>query len=330
MRDRILIYVGLLVSLAFLYWSFEDISFYQIWLNIRQANAYFLVASGAIMVAEFVTRALRWKYLLTPVRTAKVNGLFSVLMIGYFTNNLLPGRLGELVRAQFLGINYKVSRIQALATIVVERVFDVLMLLAFFYVCLLLYPFPAWIKRGGSLTALVFLAIVGILYIYGLRRGSLVTLVRSYRKYGRLSEKLASLIENFGEGLAVLRNFRNIAIVVLLSLLIWVLIFAAIHMVLLAFSLTLPLFSAAIVAVMLGLGMMIPSSPASIGVYEGFGMLALVSLGVEKNLALSFSLVLHAVELIVTMSIGFVCFIREISAFNGGGVKLWPGGSKIG
>jgi glycosyltransferase 2 family protein len=321
--------LGLLVSLILLFWCFKDISFYQIWQNIREVNCYYLVASGSLVVAEFLIRALRWKYLLTPGIDAKFDRLFSVLMIGYFSNNIVPGRIGDLIRAQCLGATYNLSRVQALATIVVERIADVLMLLSFFGICLLLYPFPSWIKQAGILTALSFLATLAILYIYGLRQVRIVTLVQNHIKGGWLAEKLTAMMENFGKGLCVLTDTRAIALVILYSALIWALIAVSIHMVLLAFSLRLPLFAAVFIAVTLGLGMMIPASPASVGVYEGFGMLPLVALGVDGSVALSFSIVLHSVELAITTSIGFVCFLLNINAFSEGTLSVWPSGAKL-
>jgi uncharacterized membrane protein YbhN (UPF0104 family) len=105
-------------------------------------------------------------------------------------------------------------------------------------------------------------------------------------------------------------------------------ILAATVMVFLAFPLNLSFLAAAFVAVMVGLGMLLPAPPGNIGVFEGFTILALLPFGVEKETALSFSLILHSLELVITTSIGFVCFIREVGSVRTVAVRLWPGPAK--
>ncbi len=102
----------------------------------------------------------------------------------------------------------------------------------------------------------------------------------------------------------------------------------SINLVLLAFGMKLPLFAALCVAVIIGVGTMIPASPGYIGVYEGLGILALAPFGVEKEVALGFALVLHGIVLTVTTSIGFVCLMREFGSVREGAVRLWPVGAK--
>src|SRR4026208_1785259 len=108
MGSRKIIYLGVFLGAVFLYFSFRGVRIDQIWLNIRQLDSRFIVAAIAFIIAEFVLRAFRWKVLLRPGSAPKVNQLFSVLMIGYLSNNIIPFRMGELVRAQLLRTNYKV------------------------------------------------------------------------------------------------------------------------------------------------------------------------------------------------------------------------------
>lgn len=168
------------------------------------------------------------------------------------------------------------------------------------------------------------LGILCALYLYGRKRESIVSLVRMHTNAGRLSQRLVGIMENFGIGLTILNDGRNIAIVVPLTVLIWMVEIISIEMVLLAFALKLSPFASVVVAVMIGLGTMIPSSPGYLGVYEGFGILALVPFGVGKEIALAFSLILHCVILTVTSCIGVVYFMREFASVREGTVKLWP------
>ena len=160
-------WLGLVIGMGFLYFVFKDINAQQIWISIQKINFSYILAGAAFILAELILRAVRWKFLLRPHDGPKVKQLFSVLMIGYFSNNIIPLRMGELVRVQFLGTNYQVNRARALGTIVVERVFDVLMLLTLFGLCLVLYDaFPDSVKHGGFLAAVGFVGLVPVLYFY--------------------------------------------------------------------------------------------------------------------------------------------------------------------
>lgn len=136
------------------------------------------------------------------------------------------------------------------------------------------------------------------------------------------------MIDNFGLGLTALNEFRNMLAIVTLSLLIWLTMIGSISMVLIAFPFKVPFLAGAFVTVMLGLGMLLPAPPGNIGVYEAFAIMALLPFGVEREVALSFSLVLHFVELAMTTSIGLVCFVREVGSVESAVIRLWPDQAK--
>lgn len=172
------------------------------------------------------------------------------------------------------------------------------------------------------------LGIALLLYLCRHQRRSIVSFVRASAKDTRIGERVAAFVDNFGLGLDVLTNIKSIVAALVLSVLIWIMILAATVMVFLAFPLNLSFLAAAFVAVMVGLGMLLPAPPGNIGVFEGFTILALLPFGVEKETALSFSLILHSLELVITTSIGFVCFIREVGSVRAVAVRLWPDPAK--
>ena len=167
------------------------------------------------------------------------------------------------------------------------------------------------------------LGVALLLYLCRHQRKGIVSFVRAFGKDTRIGDRVAAFVNNFGLGLDVLTNIKSIVAALILSVLIWIMILAATVMVFLAFPLNLSFLAAAFVAVMVGLGMLLPAPPGNIGVYEGFTILALVPFGVEKEVALSFSLTLHALELVITTSIGFVCFIREVGSVRAVAARLW-------
>jgi uncharacterized protein (TIRG00374 family) len=195
MSKRKTIYFGVLLSLVFIYFLFSGVSVARVWLNIRTLDSLFIAASVVFIIAEFILRAFRWRFLLDPSSRPTVKQLFSVLMIGYFSNNIIPLRIGELIRAQLLGTNYNVNRVQALATIVVERACDLLTLLALFGICVFLYDvFPPWIKQGGALTGVMLVGVLSLLYFYRQRATGIIDRVRARHRNNQMSERLSSIM----------------------------------------------------------------------------------------------------------------------------------------
>ena len=113
---------------------------------------------------------------------------------------------------------------------------------------------------------MVFLGLASLLYLYRHSRTGIIARVRASGRNTRFADKLATIMENFGAGLTVLGDFKNFSIVLGISVLIWLLVIASINMVLLAFSLELPVFASVLVVVLVGLGMLLPAPPGNIGV----------------------------------------------------------------
>ena len=116
-------------SLLFLGLFFARIDPGETWAKLGEANYLLVPPAIAVYFAAVYFRSLRWQYLLSPMKRLAVARLYPVVVVGYMANNLLPVRLGEVVRAYYLGEREKVSKVSSLATIAVERVFDGLTLL---------------------------------------------------------------------------------------------------------------------------------------------------------------------------------------------------------
>src|SRR5690242_1391340 len=130
-KDKLKFWLGLIVSLVFLYLAFQGQDFGKIGQALGEANYWWLLpALGAYFLGVYV-RAIRWHYLLGPLKKVSVKRLFPVVVIGYMANDVLPVRMGEVVRAYVLGKRENVSKTGTLATIVVERIMDGITMLLF-------------------------------------------------------------------------------------------------------------------------------------------------------------------------------------------------------
>ena len=139
-------WIGIIVSLLFFGILVYRIDLGDIADNLRVANYFYIVPAIILYFISVWFRTLRWQLLLAPMKNVPVRRLYPVVIVGYMANNLLPVRLGELVRSYYLGHREGVSKSAGLATILVERVFDGLTLLFFLFLSSLALPFRSIVQ----------------------------------------------------------------------------------------------------------------------------------------------------------------------------------------
>ena len=138
-------WIGVLISAAFLWWALSKLNFGNFWLAIRTADYWWILPGVAIYFVAVWARAWRWHYLLKPIKDIKTWSMFPVTCIGYMGNNIYPARAGEVLRAVVLKRREGVPISASLATIIVEKFFDAVVMLGFVFVNL-----PELAKLKGS------------------------------------------------------------------------------------------------------------------------------------------------------------------------------------
>ena len=137
---------------------------------LASANYWWLVPAVAVYFVGVWLRAWRWRYLLRPVKVLPVGLLFRTIVIGYTANDILPFRLGEVVRAVVLGERGGVSKAATLTTIVVERIMDGLTMVGFMVVASLFLPLDDVLQNTVRLSAVLMGGVVVVLYIVVISR----------------------------------------------------------------------------------------------------------------------------------------------------------------
>lgn len=289
---------------------------------IHAADVRWLFAGGLLYLVTFLPRGMRWGRLLAGVRRIPVLHLSEVEAIGFMANNVLPFRLGELVRAYTLGRKENVSVTTAFATIVMERLCDGLTLVLALAVISLFYPFPIWVKRAGDLSALLFLGAAVFLALLAYRRATARRIVAycSRPLPAALAEKVAILVDRFDSGLHLLRSPIDAVAVAVLSGLIWAIELGVYLCVLAAFAgpiqavigRPIPLHDALLLMILVNFGSIVPSGPAFIGVFQAVAIAVLTQIShVSEPVAFSFSWVLWATMVAPIVIVGFVCLAGE-------------------
>lgn len=325
-------WLGVAISLLCLFLAIKDIDLADVLAALRGANYGPVLGTALLTALGMWARALRWQLLFYPRTDMPVGKLLSVLNIGYLLNNILPARLGDLARAYIIGRLTGVSKARALSTILVERVVDVLVV-AFFLAALLPFiPVPEWAARPGLLIGLAVLSIAGFLVILARERQRATTIVGHLLHFSPWLERrgVRQLATSLLDGLEVLRFPGPAALLGIGSVLIWGISIAQFHAALVAFDLQLPITATIFILSVTALGMTVPSSPGYIGVWEYTIVLALSPFQVEKSLALSYALVLHATVYLTLTIMGLVSLWLEGLALGMISQEVMPAAEQAG
>ena len=308
-------WIGLGISVFFLLVLAYTIDLNETLDALRNGN-YLLVAPaiGLYFVAVYF-RSVRWRFLLSPLQSLPVTRLYPVVIIGYMSNNLLPARLGELVRSYYLAQREGVSGSSALATIAVERVYDGVALLAFAVLSApLLLALGAFDNTSDAYrTAAIIVALAAVaIFLIAL---TFLTLATSPGFGGfiekvlgavpaRFRHRLRGLVWQFLEGLAILNSPRKQGAVCLLSLPVWLMEGSMYLLVSYAFgidayfhSFGVLLLVTLLVTATSNLATAVPASVGGIGPFEVAAQQTLVALGVGAPVAAAYSGFLHVVAL---------------------------------
>jgi uncharacterized protein (TIRG00374 family) len=301
-------WAGLGISALFMTLALREVEFAAAWQYVRAARWEGLLLGWLCLVASYLVRAWRWRVIMSSVQPVPTWTVGRVYMAGLMANNLLPARIGEVVRAYLLGQTAAMPAAAALGTIAVERVFDVLVALGFLVVGAALGVLGG---LGGAVwvgAALVCALVIGLasLALWGDR---LVDF--SARQVARLSPvwagRLAGLGHSFVQGLRSIGSARRAIEIGLWSLGAWLLFAGYAAFVLGAYGLRTSLPGVLFLLGVGGMGVSIPSAPGNVGTLEGAYMLALQLLGVgDSSARASFALTYHVLEWVTTCTIGLL------------------------
>jgi len=335
---------GLILSAVFMWLAFRKVDFREMGKAFAMAHYVYFVPAVLIMFVSHWLRAFRWRYLLDPIRRVATFDLFSPLLIGYMANSILPAHLGEFVRAFVLSKKRDLSMSTTFATIVVERVIDVLSLLLLMVLTMFLYPFPqeyAWVKESGIILFAVALGL--FLFLLLLKRNTANTLravrfsvkdlafdaplrllprkVRTRLKAAmepglEISlRKLEAALRGFVDGIVPLRRRGDYLTVFVLSVLIWACYGGTFLFSFYAFEFVgtyhLPWTASLVLLVITTVSIVVPSSPGYVGTYHLLCKLSLVMLGVPPDPALSYAFAVHGVSFLPVLAVGLVFARRE-------------------
>jgi hypothetical protein len=298
------LWLGVGISLVFIIWTLSGLDLRLLWEVMKKANYWWLIPGVAVYFVGVWARAWRWHYLLQPVKNISTRRLFQVTAIGYFGNNVFPARLGEVLRAFVLYMDDQIPVSASLATIIVERVFDGVVMLGFVFINL--NELAGLTGGSGFIGSIRTLALVGTGIFLGVLAVFLLAAMfpeRTERLINslvnrflplRYRQKVLGIANRFLGGLAALRSPRRILMIFLTSIVIWLLETGKYWFVMHAFDFQVSFFALMLMNGIVNLATTLPSAPGYIGTFDKPGIAVLQAYGIDPNVAGAYTFVLHA------------------------------------
>lgn len=321
MLKRWQFWVGVLISAALLWWALRGLRLDEVWESLKGANYLWLLPGIAVYFLGVWARAWRWHYLLRPLKRIPTRTMFPIVAIGYMGNNIYPARAGELLRAYVLRRREQIPISASLATIIVERAFDGIVMLAFVF--LNLPELASLTVDSGFAGSIRSLALIGAGVFFGAvlvfllmaifpdqsRRLSIWLIDRLAPT--RWRDSLTGITERFLEGLASLRSPVDVFMVLLTSVVIWLFETGKYWFVMHAFPFEVSFFALMLMNGIVNLATTIPSAPGYVGTFDAPGIAVLEAYGINRALAAGYTLVLHVALWLPITALGGYYMLRE-------------------
>jgi uncharacterized protein (TIRG00374 family) len=301
-------FVGAAISIVALWFVLRGVDLARTADVLAHADLRWIALGAVFSSTDLALRALRWQRLLRPIAIVRYLPMLGYLLIGYLANNVLPARLGELVRSHYLGDREGISRASALGTVVVERVVDLVAVVGIASVALLVLS-----VRGVVASAVLVGAGVAGLFLVVLALGIVahrlpgVDRVRVAVERWPQVRELASRLQG---GLAVAGRPRTLAEALAVSAVAWTVAILAWAAVGQSIGLQLSIGQAALIASGVALASAVPAGPSNLGTFELAAVEIGKAIGVPPDSAFALALIVHASILVVTSVGGAVALAR--------------------
>ncbi len=328
------LFIGLIIIAFSMYYAFKGVKLSELTEALLSVRYLYLIPAILLVLISYLLRAMRWHYLIRPVKDVKTTALFSPLMVGFMAN-MLPARAGEFIRAYLLSKRERISFSSSFATIFIERLFDLIILL-FLIVWLLLFMPEALVPKnqGGEYQIIdkvkIFGAISFLLCVF-------ILLFSAFLQYKndwamkilgicvkpfppRWREKIIGLVHSFTEGLNIIRDRQGFLNTIFLSFLIWTVFIITYYPLYWAVGIEnqLPIISSLMVLCLtVAIFITLAPTPGFLGSYHLACVVTLHGIfGIQKAVALSYGIVAWLIGMGTTVIIGSIFAIKEHVSFG--------------
>ncbi len=317
---RTLVVVGLAVGLLFLFLRNADLD--KVMTSVKAARVDYLLLSLALTCVTFLIRAERWQYLLAPLGPTRFMMVLRTTVIGFAASAVLPARAGEVIRPFLLARREGLSATATFATIIVERILDLVAVL------LLLAAFLLWfdpgveardsglfsaIRYGALLMTPVAIGTLAVMFFMAGHPERLHAWILKAERVlpSRVAAMIAKLAQTFAEGFAVVRSPLRVLAALGWSLVLWFSIAAGIWGVAVGFGINMPFTGGLLMLAPLVVGVAVPTPGGVGGFHEAFRLGATSFFGADNDTAVGAAIVLHAISVVPVVIVGLIFIIQD-------------------
>jgi uncharacterized protein (TIRG00374 family) len=309
-----------LLAIALLAWFLRSADFGAVWVAVRGASLGRLGIALVLVAVSYWMRAVRWQYLLAPIGPTRFRSALRATVIGFAASFILPARAGDVLRPYLLARKEGLRPTATFATIVVERVLDLIAVLALLAVFVwgsasrsvpasLLAP----IRLSATLAAAAAVVLMGMMFVLASHPERVGNVVRGLNRVlpHRIADALAGLARTFSEGLAVARTPRPLILALVWSFPLWVLIAVEAWVVTQAFGIDMPLTGSFLLQALLVIGVAVPTPGAVGGFHEAYRFGVTTFFGASNDSAVAAAIVLHAISFVPVTLVGLLFMAGE-------------------
>jgi glycosyltransferase 2 family protein len=322
MRSHLRAALVLVLTIGLLAFFLRGVNLGEVWEKTREADARLLVLGIGVTMMTYALRAFRWRYLLAPIGPARFSTAFQTTVIGFAASFLLPARAGEVLRPYLLARREGLSPTACFATVILERLLDLVTVLLLFGVFVLLVDpaslsgdpaMYARVKAGGLFAAGA--SIAGFLVFYFLaghpeRLGAWALRIERVLP-DKLARMVAGLVESFAQGLAIMRRPAHLLGSLVLSFPLWLSIALGIWVTSRAFHMTFSYVGSFLVMTLLVVGVAVPTPGQVGGFHTAYKIAVMTFFGAPESTAVGAAIVLHAISNLPVTLLAFVFMARE-------------------
>jgi hypothetical protein len=253
-------------------------------------------------------RTVRWRFIMDPIRRLPIRRLFSLQLIGYMANDILPARIGEFVRAYIMGEKEGVSKTSILATIVMERLFDGLALLFLLLVVAAVFGLVPSLQTFLVVMSVIFAVLVAIFGFVGAsrRRSTAIVSLALRLVPQKLRPTIAGLVDSFINGLVAMQSPMRLLLVFIFSTAAWIVESTMAYILVFSFPFRQPFHALVAMTSVANLGTAIPSAPGGIGTFDALVKESLIIFGTNVDAAAAFAILFHVALWLPVTAVGLV------------------------
>ncbi len=292
--------LGLIVAIVLLFLSFHDLDRERIGDILSQTNYWYLIPAIIAAFLMNVCKALRWRVIMDPVTKLTFRNIYSIYSVGQMINVSLPALTGQAARVLVLSKQAKLPKTYCATTIIIEVLFDGVSLLIIMLAASTFVVFPGWLARSGILAGIVLvtLAVALLLIVHNRRKLRIYGRRRLKLRFPRLFEKIRHVSKSFVDALDILTSLKHSTLTAIYSLLLWASHALVIVFIIRMFGIDMPIWGALVILVVNSVLLMFPITPGNLGTFQWACIVSMALFGVDKSSAVSFSIILHVMDMI--------------------------------